>query len=97
MPPPVALLFSMAEGTTKVLEGPNRTGWFIVHLSKINRRDASKVPELMAATQQQLGQVMADEYGRQLVAALKVEANVKRNPEAIKRVKDQLTGRNREN
>jgi peptidyl-prolyl cis-trans isomerase D len=40
---------------------------------------------------------MADEYGRQLLAALKVEANVKRNPEAIKRVKDQLTGRNREN
>lgn len=97
VPPPVALLFSMAEGTTKVLEGPNRTGWFIVHLSKINRGDASKVPELMAATQQQLGQVMADEYGRQLLAALKVEANVKRNPEAIKRVKDQLTGRNREN
>lgn len=97
VPPPVALLFSMAEGTTKVLEGPNRTGWFIVHLSKINRGDASKVPELMAATRQQLGQVMADEYGKQLIAAMKAEANVKRNPDAIKRVKDQLTGRNREN
>lgn len=97
VPPPVALLFSMAEGTTKVLEGPNRSGWFVVHLSKINRGDASKVPELMAATRQQLGQVMADEYGKQLIAAMKAEANVKRNPDAIKRVKDQLTGRNREN
>lgn len=97
VPPPVALLFSMAEGTTKVLEGPNRSGWFIVHLSKINRGDASKIPELMAATQQQLGQVMADEYGQQLIAAMKAEANVKRNPEALKRVKDQLVGRNREN
>lgn len=97
VPPPVALLFSMAEGTTKVLEGPNRTGWFVVHLAKINRGDASKVPELMAATRQQLGQVTADEYGQQLMAAMKAEAKVQRNAAALKRVKDQLTGRNREN
>ncbi len=97
VPPPVALLFSMAEGTTKVLEGPNRTGWFIVHLSKINRGDASKVPELLQATRTQLGQVVADEYGQQLMAAIKATTNVKRNPAAIKRVKDQLTGRTREN
>lgn len=97
VPPPVALLFSMAEGTTKVLEGPNRTGWFIVHLSKINRGDASKVPELLQATRTQLGQVVADEYGQQLMAAMKATTNVKRNPAAIKRVKDQLTGRTREN
>lgn len=97
VPPPVALLFSMAEGTTKVLEGPNRTGWFIVHLSKINRGDASKVPALLQATRTQLGQVVADEYGQQLMAAMKASTNVKRNPAAIKRVKDQLTGRTREN
>lgn len=97
VPPPVALLFSMAEGTSKVLEGPNRTGWFIVHLSKINRGDASKIPPLLEATRTQLSAVIADEYGQQLMAAMKAEANVKRNPAAIKRVKDQLTGRNREN
>jgi peptidyl-prolyl cis-trans isomerase D len=97
VPPPVALLFSMAEGTTKVLEGPNRTGWFIVHLSKINRGNANEVPELLQATRTQLGQVVADEYGQQLMAAMKAETNVKRNPAAIKRVKDQLTGRTRDN
>ena len=97
VPPPVALLFSMAEGTTKVLEGPNRTGWFIVHLTKINRGDASKVPALLDATRTQLGQVVADEYSQQLMAAMKTQTNVKRNPAAIKRVKDQLTGRTRDN
>lgn len=97
VPPPVALLFSMAEGTTKVLEGPDRAGWFVVHLAKINRGDASKVPQLLAMTQTQLGQVVADEYGQQLLSALKAEGKVQRNPEAIKRVKDQLTGRNQEN
>ncbi|WP_033924950.1 peptidylprolyl isomerase [Sphingomonas sp. 35-24ZXX] len=97
VPPPVALLFSMAEGTTKVLEGPDRTGWFVVHLTKINRGDASKVPQLLALTQTQLGQVVADEYGQQLIAAMKADAKVQRNPKAIKRVKDQLTGRNQEN
>jgi peptidyl-prolyl cis-trans isomerase D len=97
VPPPVALLFSMAEGTSKVLEAPGRTGWFIVHLSKINRGDASKVPALLQATRTQLGQVVAEEYAQQLMAAMKADAKVKRNPAAIKRVKDQLTGRNREN
>ncbi|GGB60748.1 peptidylprolyl isomerase [Blastomonas aquatica] len=97
VPPPVALLFSMAEGTTKVLEGPNRSGWFIVHLTKINRGDATKVPELLLATRTQLGQVVAEEYAQQLMAAMKSATNVKRNPAAIKRVKDQLTGRTREN
>ena len=97
VPPPVALLFSMAEGTTKVLEGPNRSGWFVVHLDKINRGDASKVPELLQATRTQLGQVLSDEYGQQLMAAMKADTKVKRNPGAIKRVKDQLTGRTREN
>lgn len=97
VPPPVALMFSMAEGTTKVLEGPNRTGWFVVHLAKINRGDASKVPELLQVTRTQLGEVLADEYSQQLMTAMKAATNVKRNPAAIKRVKDQLTGRTREN
>lgn len=97
VPPPVALMFSMAEGTSKVLEGPNRTGWFIVHLNKINRGDASKVPALLEATRAQLGQVIADEYAQQLMAAMQAQTKVKRNPAAIKRVKDQLTGRTREN
>lgn len=97
VPPPVALLFSMAEGSSKVLEAPNKTGWFIVHLSKINRGDASKVPELLLATRTQLGQVVADEYAQQLLGAIKADVSVKRNPAALKRVKDQLTGRTREN
>ena len=97
VPPPVALLFSMAEGTSKVLEAPNKTGWFIVHLSKINRGDASKVPELLLATRTQLGQVVANEYGEQLINAIKADVGVKRNPAAIRRVKDQLTGRTRTN
>lgn len=97
VPPPVALMFSMAEGSSKVLEAPGKTGWFIVHLSKINRGDASKVPELLLATRTQLGQVVADEYAQQLLNAIKADVGVKRNPAAIKRVKDQLTGRTREN
>ncbi|WP_373488464.1 SurA N-terminal domain-containing protein [Blastomonas sp.] len=97
VPPPVALLFSMAEGTTKVLEAPNKAGWFVVHLSKINRGDASKVPELLSATRTQLAQIVANEYGEQLANAIKASVKVKRNPAAVKRVTDQLTGRNRDN
>lgn len=97
VPPPVALLFSMAEGTTKVLEAPSDRGWFVVHLSKIDRGDASKEPELLAATRQQLSTLVGDEYRSQFVAAVKAGTKIERSETGIRAVKDQLTGRSQDN
>ncbi len=35
VPPPLALLFSMKTGETKLLAAPDKRGWFIVHLDSI--------------------------------------------------------------
>lgn len=97
VPPPVALMFSMAEGTTKVLEAPADRGYFIVHLRKINRGDASTIPGLIAQTAQELSGVAGDEYRKQFLAAIAKEVKIERNENAIKVVADQMAGRNRDN
>ena len=50
VPPPVRLMFSMAKGTVKVQEAPNKRGWFVVVLDtiepgKLDRND----PQIAAA------------------------------------------------
>jgi len=92
-PPPLALLFSMAEGTAKVLEAPNRQGWFIVHLEKLTPGDASKREDLMDASRAQFKQVFAREYEQQLISAMIKDVGVTRNETAIEAVKNQLLGK----
>ncbi|MEZ5708852.1 MAG: SurA N-terminal domain-containing protein [Blastomonas sp.] len=97
VPPPVALLFSMAEGSTKVLEAPGKRGWFVIHLRKIISGDASKQQGLIDQTAMEFRRVVASEYEEQFINAVKAELTIKRNPAAIKAVTDQLSGRNQGN
>ena len=97
VPPPMALLFSMAEKTAKVLQAPRDQGWYVVTLDQIDRGDAGKRPELLAQTQQDLGPVIGREYEQQFLSAIKTEVGVKRNESAIKGVGDELSGRGRTN
>jgi len=97
VPPPIALMFSMAPGTTKVLEAPNNLGFYVVHLAKINRQDPRKAPGLIDATRGQLARVLADEYTAQLLAAVKADVGVKRNDRVIRQIGDRFAGRNVDN
>lgn len=91
-PPPLALLFSMAEGTAKPLKAPRDQGWFVVSLNKIIRGDAAQRPDLLDATRQQFRGFLGQEYVAQFINALKADVGVKRNDAAIKTLKDRLTG-----
>ncbi|MFZ9396752.1 MAG: peptidyl-prolyl cis-trans isomerase, partial [Erythrobacter sp.] len=66
IPPPLALLFSMAEGTTKRLEAPNRLGWFVVDLDDIQTPQVAANDPLIAAARQQLRGAIGDELAAQL-------------------------------
>lgn len=92
VPPPLAMLFSMAEGTTKTLAAPNGQGWFIVRLDQIQRGDAGKQPALVAAVQQQMGRVVGDEYSEQFARAVQANVGVERYDNNIAVVKQQLRG-----
>lgn len=90
--PPLVLLFSMAQGTTKSLEAPNDLGWYIVDLDEITTLPLENEGELVAQTRQQLAQSLTDEYRRQAIAAMHKELGVTRNDAGIAAVRKQLSG-----
>ncbi len=92
VPPPLALLFSMAQGTSKKLAAANNLGWFVVDLRDISIGEIDDNDPLIQQARQQLGQQLSDEYTDQLVAAFRKEMGVERNPDAIAAVRRQLTG-----
>lgn len=90
--PPVALLFSMAQGTSKKLEADNQLGWFVVDLDQIELGEMAEDDPLIAQAQSQLGETVGNEYADQLVAAMRKAMGVERNQAAIDAVRRQLTG-----
>lgn len=92
IPAPLALLFSMAQGTAKKLEAPNDAGWFVVEVEDIVPGEIAPDDPLMAEAAAALGQLAAREYADQLRAAMREELGVERNPEALAAVRRQLTG-----
>lgn len=94
VPPPLTLMFSMAEGTAKTLKAQQNQGWFVVNLNKIDRGDASARTDLLNATRSQFKQVFGNEYTEQFINAMKADVGVERNEDALAALKNQLTGGN---
>ncbi|AKM09966.1 SurA N-terminal domain-containing protein [Croceicoccus naphthovorans] len=92
VPPALALMFTMAKGSTKKLEAPRNMGWFIIDLDEIETPDIKADDPLVLATRRQLGPVTGGELGEQLTRAIRDDMGVTRNETAIKAVTDQLTG-----
>ena len=92
IPPPLVLMFSMAEGTVKRLEAINDLGWFIVDLDDITTDKVANDDPVIAAAQQQLQGALADEYVDQMTAAMRLELGVERNDAAIEAVRKLLLG-----
>ncbi|MEO6091665.1 MAG: SurA N-terminal domain-containing protein [Novosphingobium sp.] len=92
VPPPLALLFSMAQGTTKLLPAPGNRGWFVVSLRKTTPGKVADADPLIATAQRELGKVAGDEYADALRRAIRGEIGVKTNPAAVQAVRAQLAG-----
>ncbi len=92
VPPVLALLFSMAQGTTKRLEAPRNQGWFVAHLETITLPDVKGDDPIIAQTRQQLASVFGDEYAEQFVHAAMADVGTETNQAAIDAVVRQLTG-----
>lgn len=92
LPAPLVLLFSMAEGSVKVLEAPRDLGWYVVSLDAISTDPVESEPGLVGQTRQQLAPALVDEYRRQATAAMRAELGVTRNDPAIEALRKQLSG-----
>lgn len=92
VPPPIALMFAMAQGTVKLLPAVANRGFYVVALKhiepgKIDPRD----PGLRGALRQ-LSQLSGREYADQLRTAVREEVGVKKNKTSIDLLSKQLSG-----
>jgi peptidyl-prolyl cis-trans isomerase D len=94
VPSQLALFFSMAERTTKKLQGPADAGWYVVRLDDIEAPQVARDDPIVLATMRQLGPTTSNEYIVQFAKAAQREVGVERNPTAIDAVAAQLTGQN---
>ncbi len=92
VPAPIALLFSMARGTVKKLEGGLDQGWYVVDLDNITLEELEENDPLIAQARTQIGQAWGNEYAEQLIAAMREDIGVERNANAIAAVRRQLLG-----
>ncbi len=91
-PPPIAMMFNMAEGTVKSLSGQGGQVWFVVALKKIT---PGQIPEDAAALrgpQRELSTIAGSEYADALGRAVRKEVGVEINDAAVKAVRVQLGG-----
>lgn len=92
IPPPLVLLFSMAEGSVKLLEAPRDIGWYVVRLDQITTAPPDAEPGLLEQTRRQLAAVLSEEYRRQAGAAMRKELGTTRDEAAIAAVRKRLAG-----
>jgi peptidyl-prolyl cis-trans isomerase D len=91
-PPPLTLLFSMSEGSTKLLEAPNNEGWFVVHLTSIQRGNAATQKPVIDQQRAEIGRTIGREYAEQFTQAVQNKVGVKRNDKGIAALKAELSG-----
>ena len=93
VPPELALLFSMAQGSVKTLEIPGNRGWMVISLGKVDRPEAKDIdPEQVKALAQPLGPAFGNELVAQLATAAKRSAQVKINKDLLEQLRKELTG-----
>lgn len=91
-PPPLALLFSMAEKTAKLLEAPNNAGYFVIYLAQIERHDDAVNAQIVQAMRADIGKVIGQEYLAQFARAARADVGVKKNDAVIAQARKDLAG-----
>ncbi|MBF9149972.1 peptidylprolyl isomerase [Novosphingobium jiangmenense] len=94
VPAPLALMFAMAKGTNKRLEGPGGAGWYLVSLKEIVLGQVKRGDPVFQQAARSFAQDAGGEFAEQLRLAIRKEIGVERNEAGIKAVRDQLTGAN---
>lgn len=94
IPPALALMFSMAENTAKVLKAPNDAGWFVVQLNNIQTPEVDLTDPIVEGARDQLRGTISNEYVQQLTMSIRAAQGVEVNSSAVGAVRRQMTGDN---
>ncbi|HXG81037.1 MAG TPA: peptidyl-prolyl cis-trans isomerase [Sphingomicrobium sp.] len=91
---PLRLMFSLAQGKSRMGGDPRGRGYFVIKTNKIVAHDATTNPLLVAQTQAQFQRALAEELGQQVVNAMKADQGVERDEEAIAAARRRYSGAN---
>ncbi|MBO9622890.1 MAG: SurA N-terminal domain-containing protein [Sphingomonas sp.] len=91
VPPYVQMAFTMAPKTAKLVEGPNRMGFYVVQLDAVEEHSAAGDRAAIARVQAEIGQQAGAEQASQFVASIRNHLKVVRNEAAIARLRADLT------
>lgn len=92
VPPPLGMLFSLPQGSARILQAPNNQGWFVVHHERSTAGNFREAPALVQATRAQFRSILGDEYAAQFTAAIQKDLDIERNEGAIDQATTELTG-----
>jgi peptidyl-prolyl cis-trans isomerase D len=92
VPPAITLMFSMAEKQARMIEAPNKAGWYVVYLNHIERGNATGIKPVIDRARSQIGQTVGREYIQQFTEAVRRSVGVKKNDKAIGVVRAALVG-----
>jgi peptidyl-prolyl cis-trans isomerase D len=92
VPPAMGMMFSLAQGRSRMIADPQGRGFIIVKVTKIVPGNASLQPGLISRMQSEFQQAAGNEYAEQMGGAIEAEVGVKRNQSAIEATKKRITG-----
>ncbi len=90
VPAPLKMLFSLAEGKSRMFPDPQGHGFFIVSVKKITPGNAMMQPALIGQMENELQQGISQEYAQEFLGAMRSELKVKRNEAAITAMKQRM-------
>ena len=93
VPPPLMLMFSMAEGTAKRVELDSNDRWFVVELTNIDAPEIAQDDETLPLLVESLGETLGNEYAEKFVAGIQGSLKAETNQAGVDAVVAQLTGR----
>lgn len=94
VPSQLALFFSMAQGTSKVLAAPSDGGAYVVDLDRIEVGKLAPNDPLAQQARRELAGAMTAELSQQAVAAMRKAVGAEINAAGVAAVRRQLTGGN---
>ena len=90
VPPPMRMLFTLAQGKSRLVADQQNRGFFVVKVNKIVPGNALLQPALIARMQNELQQAIGEDYAAQLVNAIRADVEVERNEGAIAATKKRI-------
>ncbi|MET0308412.1 MAG: SurA N-terminal domain-containing protein [Sphingomonas sp.] len=82
--------FSMPAKKARLIEAPNRAGYYVVYVDQIEEHSAANDPMMLQNVRGALSQQTGPEYARQFISSIRKQVKVTRNEAAIARFRADL-------